>query len=89
MKRKRFSPEHVVTILREAETGKLTIPELCRKHGINEATFYRWRKRYLGMTVSDAKRFKQLVAENTRLKKLLAERDLEVDALKSVLVKKA
>lgn len=89
MKRKRFSPEQVVAILQEAETDKPPIPELCRKHGINEVTFYRWRKRYQGMSVSDAKRLKRLVEENARLKKLLAERDLEVDALKSVLAKKA
>jgi len=89
MKRKLFAPEQVVAILREAETGQLSIPELCRKHGINEVTFYRWRKRYQGLSVSDAKRLRRLVEENARLKKLLAERDLEVDALKSVLGKKA
>jgi putative transposase len=89
MKRKLFTPEQVIRILREAETSKHSVAELCRKHGINEVTFYRWRKRYEGMTVSDAKRLKHLVDENARLKKLLAERDLEVDALKSVLVKKA
>ena len=89
MKRKLFTPEQVIRVLREAETGKLTVSELCRKYGINEVTFYRWRKRYEGMTVSDAKRLKRLVDENARLKKLLAERDLEVDALKLVLAKKA
>ena len=89
MKRKLFPPEQVVAILREAETGQLSIPELCRKHGINEVTFSRWRKRYQGLSVSDAKRLKRLVEENARLKKLLAERDLEVDALQAVLAKKA
>jgi len=89
MKRKLFTPEQVIAVLREAETGKFTVSELCRKYGINEVTFYRWRKRYEGMTVNDAKRLKRLVDENARLKKLLAERDLEVDALKSVLAKKA
>jgi putative transposase len=89
MKRKLFTPEQVIAVLREAETGKLTVSELCRKYGINEVTFYRWRKRYEGMTVDDAKRLKRLVDENARLKKLLAERDLEVDALKLVLAKKA
>ena len=72
MKRKRFSPEQVVAILREAETGKLSIPELCLKHSINEVTIYRWRKRYLGLNVNDAKRLKRLIEENARLKKLLA-----------------
>ena len=89
MKRKLFTPEQIIAILREAETSKLSVTELSRKYGINEVTFYRWRKRYEGMTVSDAKRLKRLVDENARLKKLLAERDLEVDALKSVLGKKA
>ena len=89
MKRKQFTPEQIVTILREAEAGTQTIAELCRQHGIHEVTFYRWRRRYEGMTVSDAKELKRLVDENARLKKLLAERDLEVDALKAVLAKKA
>ncbi len=75
MKRKLFAPEQIVAILQEAEAGTLSVTELCRKHGINEVTFYRWRKRYQGMTVSDAKRLKRLVDENARLKKLLAERD--------------
>ncbi len=88
MKRKQFTPEQIVAILREAETGAQTVAELCRKHGINEVTFYCWRRRYQGMTVSDAKELKRLVNENARLKKLLAERDLEVDALKAVLEKK-
>ena len=89
MKRKLFAPEQIVAILQEAETGTSSIAEVCRKHGINEVTFYRWRRRYQGMTVNDAKQLKHLVDENARLKKLLAERDLEVDALKSVLAKKA
>ena len=88
MKRKLFAPEQIIAILQEAEAGTLSVTELCRKHGINEVTFYRWRKRYQGMTTSDAKQLKRLVDENARLKKLLAERDLEVDALKSVLAKK-
>ena len=61
MKRKLFSPEQIIRILREAATGKLSVAELSRKHGINEVTFYRWRKRYEGMTVSDAKRLKRLI----------------------------
>ena len=89
MKRKQFTPEQIVAILREAETSTQTVAELCRQHGIHEVTFYRWRRRYQGMTVSDAKELKRLVDENARLKKLLAERDLEVDALKAVLAKKA
>jgi putative transposase len=88
MKRKQFAPEQIVVILREAETGTLTVAELCRKHGIQEVTFHRWRRRYQGMTVSDAKELKRLIDENAHLKKLLAKRDLEVDALKLVLAKK-
>ena len=85
MKQKAFTPEQIVHILREAETGKLSIAELSRKHGISDATFYRWRQQYQGMGVSEAKK---LTDENARLKKLLAERDLEVDALKAILAKK-
>jgi putative transposase len=89
MKRKLFTPEQIVAILQQAESGTASIAEVCRQHGVTEVTFYRWRRRYQGMTVSDAKELKRLVDENARLKKLLAERDLEVDALKAVLVKKA
>jgi putative transposase len=88
MKQKAFTPEQIVHILREAETGKLSIAELSRKHGISDATFYRWRQQYQGMGVSEAKKLKALTDENARLKKLLAERDLEVDALKAILAKK-
>ncbi len=88
MKRKLFTPEQIVAILQQAETGTTSISEVCRQHGITDVTFYRWRRRYQGMTVNDAKELKRLADENTRLKKLLAERDLEVDALKAVLGKK-
>jgi putative transposase len=88
MKRKLFTPEQIVAILQQAETGTASISEVCRQHGVTEVTFYRWRRRYQGMTVNDAKELKRLADENTRLKKLLAERDLEVDALKAVLGKK-
>ena len=88
MKRKLFTPEQIVAILQQAEKGTTSISEVCREHGITDVTFYRWRRRYQGMTVNDAKELKRLADENTRLKKLLAERDLEVDALKAVLGKK-
>ncbi len=88
MKRKLFIPEQIISILQEAESGSTSISEVCRQHGTTDVTFYRWRRRYQGMTASDAKELKRLVEENARLKKLLAERDLEVDALKAVLVKK-
>ena len=72
MKRRRFSEEQIIGILREQEAG-LTTAEVCRKHGISQPTFYAWKAKFGGMSVSDAKRLRQLEAENTRLKKLLAE----------------
>jgi putative transposase len=74
--------------LREAEKGAKPVAELCREHGIAEQTFYRWRRKYGGLNESDVQRLKALTAENARLKRLLAERDLEVDALKELLAKK-
>lgn len=62
--------------------------ELCREHGVAEQTFYRWRRKYGGLNESDVQRLKELTAENAKLKRLLAERDLEVDALKELLAKK-
>jgi putative transposase len=72
-----------------AERGDQTIGTICREHGISENTFYRWRKAYGGMSVSETHRLKELEKENSRLKRLLAERMLEVDALKELLGKKA
>jgi len=88
MKQERFSEEKLVGILREAEKGAKPVAELCREHGIAEQTFYRWRRKYGGLNESDVQRLKALTAENARLKRLLAERDLEVDALKELLAKK-
>jgi putative transposase len=88
MKQERFSEEKIVGILREAEKGAKPVAELCREHGIAEQTFYRWRRKYGGLNESDVQRLKALTAENARLKRLLAERDLEVDALKELLAKK-
>lgn len=88
MKQGQFSQEQIVAILHQAERGETSIRDLCREAGITETTFYRWRKIYAGMTVSEAHRFKELERENARLKRLLAERDLEVDALKEYLAKK-
>ena len=88
MKREWFSEEKVVGILREAEKGEKVIADLCREHGIAEQTFCRWRRRYGGLDASDVQRLKELSSENARLKRLLAERDLEVDALKELLAKK-
>ena len=88
MKQERFSEEKIVGILREAEKGEKPIADLCREQGIAEQTFYRRRRKYGGMDTSDVQRLKELTSENARLKRLLAERDLEVDALKELLAKK-
>jgi putative transposase len=75
--------------LQRAERDEQPIGVLCREPGISEQTFYRWRKKFGGMTVPDTQRWRELEKENTRLKRLLAERDLEVDALKTLLAKKS
>ena len=84
-----FPAEQIIAILQEAERGEQSIGAICRQHGIAETTFYRWRKQFGGMTVSEAQRLRELEKENSRLKRLLAERDLEVDALKELLAKKS
>lgn len=85
---KEVSEGRIVKILREAEKKEGTIGDLCRKHGISEYTFYRWRRRFGGMSIGEAKKTKDLEKENARLKKLVAERDLEVEAMKELLSKK-
>ena len=88
MKQSQYSQDQITALLRRAETGEQSISALCREAGITETTFYRWRTRFGSMTVSEAQRLKALESENARLKRLLAERDLEVDALKAYLAKK-
>ena len=85
--KKRFSEEQIIGFLREAEAG-LPVKELCRRHGFSEASYYLWRSKFGGMNVSEAKRLKELEAENARLKKLLAEQIFENDVIKEVLRKK-
>ena len=87
MKRKRFTEEQIIGILTEHEAGA-KYADLCRKHGMSEGTFYNWKTKYGGMTVSDAKRLKALEDENARLKKLLAEQMLDAAAMKELLSKK-
>lgn len=88
MKRGQFSQEQIVSILHQAEKGEQTIQALCKEHSVTETTFYRWRKVYGGMSVPEASRLKELEKENARLKRLLAERDLALDALQEYLQKK-
>ena len=86
MKRNKWNVEKIVSILKENEAG-ISASELCRKYGMSDATFYNWRKKYSGMTVSDARRLKELELENVRLKRIVANKELEIDALKDVLSK--
>jgi putative transposase len=85
--KKRFTEEKIIGVLKEAEAGA-KVAELCRKHGISDATYYNWKAKFGGMTVSDAQRLKALEAENARLKRLLAESMLDNVALKDVLGQK-
>jgi putative transposase len=87
MKRKRFTEEQIIGVLKEHELGAKTA-DLCRKRGISEATFYNWKSKFGGMDVSEAKRLKQLESENGKLKRLLADAMLDNAALKDLLSKK-
>lgn len=86
MKRSRFTEEQIIGILKEHQAG-MSAAELCRKHGVSDATFYKWRSKFSGMDVSDAKRLKTLEAENAKLKKLLAEQMMDVSTLREMLGK--
>jgi putative transposase len=87
MKRGRVSVEKIISILKEAEGG-ISVAELCRKHGMTDATFYNWRKKYEGLEASDAVRLKELEAENQKLKRIVADQVLEITALKDISSKK-
>ena len=88
MRTSKFTEEQIVGLLREAEKGEQTVDALCRSRGITAQTFYRWRKKYGGVEVSDVRHMRQLEKENAQLKRLLAERELDIAALKTVLRKK-
>ena len=85
--KKRFTEEQIIRILEEAKTG-ITVEALCRKHNISSATYYNWKLKFGGMTVSDAKKLRALEAENIKLKRLVADQALDIVCLKDVLSKK-
>lgn len=84
MKKSRYTEEQIIGFLKQAEAG-IPIKDLCRKGGFSDATFYKWRARFGGLEVADAKRLRELESENAKLKRLLAEAHLDMHALKSVL----
>jgi putative transposase len=87
MKRSRFSEEQIIAILKEQEAGMATV-DVCRRHGVSSATFYKWKAKFGGLEVSEAKRLRQLEDENSKLKKLLAEAMLDNAMLKEITSKK-
>ena len=87
MKRSRFSETQIISILKEADAG-LAVKQVCRKHGISDATFYNWKSKYGGMSASELKRLREVEAENAKLKRMYAELALENTALKDLIEKK-
>lgn len=87
MKKKRFTEAQIVSILHQQEAGK-SVKDISRENGISDATFYNWKAKFGGMQVSDVKRMKDLEEENSRLKRIVANQTLEIDAIKTVLEKK-
>ena len=87
MKKSRFSETQIVSILKEADAG-LKVEEICRKHGISNATYYNWKSKYGGMEASDVKRLKELEEENDKLKKMFADVSLENNAMRKLIEKK-
>lgn len=86
--KKIYSDEQIVGFVREAQKTEITIAEFCRQKGFNEGTFYKWKKRFGSMQVAEVKRLRELEAENARLKRLLADRLIEIDAMQELLAKK-
>jgi putative transposase len=87
VKKKRFSEEQIIAVLKEAEAGAKVL-DLCRKHGISDATFYNWKAKYAGMTGAELRRLKELEAENTKLKRIVADQALDISALKDLVGRK-
>ena len=85
MKKKRFSEEQIVRMLRQAQAADQTVAQVCKERGISEQTWYRWKSKYSQMDVAEVRRLRELEKENARLKRIVAERDLEIDAMKEVL----
>ena len=86
--KKIYTDEQIVGFIREAEKSEVTISEFCRQKGFNEGTFYKWKKRFGSMQVAEVKRLRELEAENARLKRILADRMIEIDAMQELLAKK-
>jgi len=86
--KKRFTEEQIVAILREGQVGQKTVEQLCREQGISSPTYYAWKRKYGSMSEPDVKRLRELEKENSRLKRLLAERELAIDVMKEFLEKK-
>lgn len=88
MKKSRFSETQIFTILKEGESGVMTVPDLCRKHNVGQSTYYKWKAKYGGMEQSELKRMKELEEENAKLKKMFADVSLQNVALKDIIEKK-
>jgi putative transposase len=88
MKKARFTESQIFTLLKEGETGAMTVPELCRKHGVGQSTYYQWKAKYGGMAPSDLTKLRELEEENKKLKKMFADVSLQNMALKDVIEKK-
>lgn len=86
--KKRFSEGQIIGMVREAELGQKTVEQLCREHGVSENSYYVWKRKYGAMAQPDVKRLRELEKENARLKRLLAEPDVELDVMKEIVEKK-
>jgi putative transposase len=87
MKKSKFNESQIISILKQQQAG-MTVSDICREHGISQATFFNWKSKYGGMDLNNLKRMKELEAENARLKKMYAEKSLQNDALKDLIEKK-